>query len=508
MAIVKRALILSTGERYLTITVNFATLAVVSRILTPTEIGVSVIGLSVIGIALALREFASSQFLIQQTELTPDDIRAAFSVTLILTVAISLVLAVGASPLAGLFDEPGLTPYLRIISCCILVDTIYTYVISLLRREMAFGRVAVINTTMALASAVFTITLALNGFSYMSFALGWLAASVIASALAVWFRPHFWMFKPSLNRARAMIRFGSYNGAAYMLFMMAENLPYALLGKLASLEAAAIYNRALTISQIPDKVFIGGAVPVILPAFAAEVRAGGSVKKTYLHGLEIITVLQWPALLVLAVLAYPVVSIMLGSQWLDAVSIVRIFAIASLFSFSFALNDPALMAIGAVRDVFIRALIVFPVVTTVVTLAAVFGGLELTAWSMMFVIPFRAYVSLRIARHRLSVSWTEIAQATRRSLVVAIASIIGPLVVALSVETPFIFGIVPAIAAAALAAVGWLAGLWITKHPMRDELIHAVAYLRNLDLLRSGHHNRPTGQILPRREFPESLPTD
>ncbi|GAB4361928.1 MAG: lipopolysaccharide biosynthesis protein [Oricola sp.] len=477
---VKRALLLSTGERYVSLVVSFLTLAVVSRLLTPAEIGVSVIGMSILGIAMAVREFASSSFLIQQPELTPEDFRASFSVILMLTLVISAVLATMAPPLSALFGEPGLVGYLRVIALAILVDTLSNYLISILSRDMAFGRVAIIKTASTAVSSLSTITLAVLGFSFMSFAFGWLAGAVSAMALAVSFRPHFWMFKPSLSRARAVMRFGGYHGASYLLFMMAEQLPYALLGKIASIEAAAIYNRALTISQLPEKIFIGGAAPVILPAFAAEFREGRSLKKAYLHGLEIITALQWPALLVLAILAQPAVAIVLGAQWDAAVPVVRIFAVASLFSFSFALNDPVLTAVGAIRDVFIRHLVIFPVVATVVTLAAFLGGLELTALSMLFVIPFRAFISMRFVTRRLALRWTEIAAATRRSLVVTGTAVVGPLVMAVSGETPFVLPVPQALAAGGLAAAGWLAGLWMTGHPLRGEIAGAARSVSDL----------------------------
>lgn len=499
MAIVKRALLLSTGERYLTLVTNFLTLAIVSRILSPAEIGVSVIGMAIIGVAMALREFASATFLIQQRELTREDIRAAFSVILALTVLISMSLAVAAPLLADVFDETGLVPYLRIISVCILIDTFATQVTSLLRREMAFGRVAAINVSSAATAAAVTIALALQGFSFMSFAWGWFAASIVASAVALAFRPHFWMFRPSLQRARAMIRFGGYNGATYLLFMLVEHLPYILLGRIASLEAAAMYNRAMAITQLPDKVFIGGAVPVILPAFAAESREGRNVKKAYLHALEIITVLQWPALVVLCLLAYPVVDVVLGAQWHAAAGLVQIFAIASLFSFSFAVNDPVLMAIGAVRDVFIRATIVFPVAVTAITLAAFLGGLEATALSMLFVFPFRAYVSLAFVKRRLSISWAEIATCVRQSAVVAASSLLGPLAVVVLAGTHSQLSLVQTAAAVILAAAGWLAGARMTGHPVFAEIASAVARVTKIGSAVPAGDN-PPGHLVPGRD--------
>src|SRR5690242_15236490 len=56
MTAVRRALLLSTADRYFTFASNFAVAAAVSRILTPAEIGVSVVGMAILGIALSVRE--------------------------------------------------------------------------------------------------------------------------------------------------------------------------------------------------------------------------------------------------------------------------------------------------------------------------------------------------------------------------------------------------------------------------------------------------------------------
>lgn len=475
---IKRALLLSTSERYVTLFATFSTLALVSRILTPEEIGVSVIGMSITGVVMAFREFASSTFLIQQKDLSREDIRAAFGVVLALTLIIVTALVTTAPLLAVMFKVAGLADYIRLISVCILIDTVATHVVSMLRRDMNFGRIAAINITSVFASSAVIVSLALAGFSYMSFAYGWFVSACTSTVLAISFRPHFWMFAPSLKHSRAMIRFGGYNGASYLLGAVIDQLPAFLLGRSASLEAAAMYNRSLTLSQIPDKVFLGGALPVILPAFASVAREGGSVKNAYLRALEIVTVLQWPALLGVAILAETVVDIMLGHQWQDAVPMIRILSMAYLFTFSFSINSQALMAIGAVRDVFIRAVIIFPVAVAVITAAALLGGLHATAWSMMFVMPFRAFVSMHFACRRLSVRWTEILVAVRASGITALATAAGPLAVALCAEKPFEISLQQAPVAVALGAAGWFAGLWFTKHPMRDELLSVFATIR------------------------------
>ncbi len=480
MSIVRRALLLSTSERYIVLGSNFLTVAIVSRILTPAEIGVSVIGMAIVGIATALREFASTNFLIQRHDLTQAEIRGAFTAMAVLTVFIAGSLAALAPLLAGMYEEPRLVHYLHIVALCVTVELFSSFVLGLQRRDMAFGKVAAANICGALVGMVATVTLSSLGFSFMSFAWAWLLGALASATLALAMRPDFWMFKPTALHWRPTIEFGGYNGATILLYKSYEAIPYLLLGKLASPLASALFNRTLMVSQLPDKVFLAGASPVVLPAFSASVRAGKDLRRPYLHALGLITAVQWPALVVLAALAHPIVKVVLGDQWLEVVPLVRIVAFASLCTFSFELNYPVLVSMGAVRDVFVRALIVCPISAGIVTLAVVEGGLFALAWSMMIIIPFQAYVTLQFVRRRLALRWADILLSVSKSGLVALMSSIGPFAMAMAATPRFELGISNAIFAALLAAIGWMGGLWLTNHPLLGEIARMAPVLTRL----------------------------
>jgi O-antigen/teichoic acid export membrane protein len=475
---VKRALLLSTGERYVLLVSNFATAAVISRILTPEEIGVSVIGMAILAMVMSVRDFSSSNFLIQREELGPEDIRGAFTVTFILTGIIAAVLVTASPFLASFYDEPSLVPYFRVISACLFLDVSCNLITALMRREMSFGKVAAINITGAAAAAVATIFLALLGFSYMSFAWAWLIGSALAAGLALALRPHFWMFKPSLCSWRAMVSFGGYNGAISMLYRIFDSLPLLLLGRVVSPHAAALFSRTLLIVQIPDKMVLGGAMTVVLPAFSTQVRQGRDLKRPYLAALSLITVLHWPALLVLSVLAYPAVVVILGQQWIEAAPLVQVVAVALLFSFSFELNYPVMVAMGAIRDLFIRALIVFPLSGILLSAAVVFGGLQAAAWCTLVTFPFQAFVALSFVRRRLELRRREIATALWRSAVVALASAAAPLCVVALSDSGFALSFRQSLVAGLLALCAWVTALILTRHPLLDEIIKTIPAFR------------------------------
>lgn len=466
---IRRAMLITVSERYFSLVVGFATMAVVSRLLTPQEVGLSVIGMAIVAFAISAQEFASPNFLIQHRNLTLEEIRKTFAVMLLLTLAIALVLAISAPWIAEAYEEDGLVPYLRVLSAGFLLELIAAPAISLFQREMEFGKVAIINVSKAATTAAATIGLALLGFSYMSFAWAWFASAAVGALLAPYLYGDRRIYMPLFGDWRGMLTFGGCNGTNVFLHRIYDSLPYLVLGRIVSLDAAAYFSRGTMVCQLPDKLFLQGVVSVILPAFSSRVRSGGSLQELYLHAIAVITGIQWPALIVLAFLAHPIVQILLGTQWFAIVPLVQVMAVATMFSFSFGLNYPVLLAVGAVRDALHRALLIWPASALIVTAFASFGP-KAAAWSLLIAVPFQALVSLHFVRRYVSLGWLSMGGALWRSLLVTGASAVGPTVVIMFSGFRFDLSIWQGALAGVLAAGGWFIGVVLTRHALLEEV--------------------------------------
>src|ERR1700678_1283064 len=99
MASLRRALLFASGGRYVVMGVNLATATVLARLLTPAEFGISVLGASLLGVAEAVRELGSVAYLVQQKDLTRAKIRTVFTISLIVTSVVTLVLLTLSGPL-------------------------------------------------------------------------------------------------------------------------------------------------------------------------------------------------------------------------------------------------------------------------------------------------------------------------------------------------------------------------------------------------------------------------
>ncbi|HZD52650.1 MAG TPA: oligosaccharide flippase family protein [Woeseiaceae bacterium] len=481
---VRRALVIATGTQYMRIAFRFVSIALVARLLTPAEIGLAVIGTALVTVLLALREFASAEFLIQRHEVTRDDIRASFTVLFLTTAVMTVAVSVLAPWIAQFYGEEQLAPFILISMVAGLIEAVSLPILGLLRRDLAFGAIAWVNTANAAFLAIATALFALVGLGLMSYAWGALAAALATTAVAFWFRPDLSILLPVFKGWGRVLNFGGYNGISCVINRMYGGIPQLFLGQLLPAADVGLYNRTTVASDIPDKVVLTSAFNVAFPAFAARVREGAGVKEPYLHALGLIAVVYWPAQMLLAILAYPVIWLFLGEQWLEGgVPLLQLMAIAGLAWFPVYMAQPVLLAVGANRDRVLVDLIGRSASAVGLCGAAVFGILAMAA-SKLVTIPFHMALSLWFVRRHVSFRWGEVGAALWRSAAVTAGTALGPLCIVALSEEGFALTLSETLMALALAAAGWLTGVLAVRHPVLLELRRALSELPELPLLR------------------------
>jgi O-antigen/teichoic acid export membrane protein len=491
---IRTALLVATSDRYFSLAANFVSIVVVSRLLGPEEVGMAIVSGAIASMWFRLREFATTNFIVQHKEITHDDVRATFTVLLCLSAVLSGMLFVAAPWVARAYGQDGLIGLLRVTAVAVFLDVFAAPNLALFRRELSFGKVAVVNVTIAVLTAGATIALAWLGFSYMSFAWAQLIAAIGGAFLAFFLRPNLGVFFPSIKKWRETTTFGTYNGINVLLYGIYESLPYLVVGKFISVEAAGLYGRSISICQIPDKIFMGGVIAVALPALSFQVREGVDVKASYLRAIEHITVVQWPAYAIICILAQPVVSALLGAQWLAVVPLVQLIALSYMFAFSAELNYPLLIALGGFRDVLTRGFIVWPISAGIILVAS-FLGLAAVAVSLWITMALNAYVSIYFVQRRLTVKWADIAAALMKSFAVTLFAAAGALSVVAASGITFDLSIPVAVLAAVMGLIGWSVGLWVTRHPFLQEIVGTLDLVYRF-LLR----NHVFGRLQARRD--------
>jgi len=477
MTTLHRPLLFAALDKYVGLAINLATAAIVARLLTPDEIGVFVVGAAVVMLAESLREFGTGSYIVQRPELERGAVRTAFTAMVLLALLIGAALLIAAGPIAAFYGDPRLVPILQLAAFGVLVSAFAGPCIALLRRDMAFGTLAIIDIGGLVANLVATLLFIALGAGYLSLSLAALAASATVAVVAVFYRPQFWIFRPNLTHWREIFGFGGVASATTVLNNLYSALPQILLGRFASFDAAGLFSRAAQLCQLPDRAIVGAFQPVVFSAFAAEIRAGGTLKTSYLHTLALLSSVQWPVLVVLAILAEPVVRLILGPQWDAAAPVLRILCIAYLSMAPASLTYPTLVATGRVGDTLTSSLLTLPVGAVAMVVAAP-HGLDAIAYSMFLSWPLQIVVSLFLIRRQIHFTWAELVKSVWKSVPVALAAAIAPAAVILQQGLRPDLPLPMLALAVGGAALGWLAGLWGVQHPLFAELLNIARMLR------------------------------
>lgn len=473
----QRSIFCSALERYANLLLFVASTAILARLLDPWEFGLyAVVGALVSVVGLAFQEFGGANYLMQKRELSRHDIRTAFTVSCALSAAAAATLLLLAAPAARFFEQPGLQAGIVVSILNFLLTPFVVTVSALRRRERDFAMLAWCNLTAAVIGAATSVALAFWQFSYMAPIYGGLAGNAVLTA-ALLVRQRDWtVFRAALADCRDVLGAGRHSAGMVILNMAYNFVPQLFLARILDVGSVGLYARADTIAQVFDRLVLQLINPMLLPTMAARRSAGQELSRTYLEAVRLLSAIQWPVLLFVAIMAPSIILIWLGPNWLEIVPLVRLLCVARMALFAACLNNPVFVATGSMRDALVTSLISLPP-SLLVMASAAFSGVEAFAASALLTLPFQAAVAIAVITRRLRIAWHELAGHLAGSFVMAAATAAGVMACASLIEAGTMSAPAGLVAACVLGGLCWWFGLSITGHPLLSQLHHACGGL-------------------------------
>ncbi|SDZ60105.1 Membrane protein involved in the export of O-antigen and teichoic acid [Jannaschia faecimaris] len=470
MSKVRRGVVALVAEKYTCQLIAVITLAAMSRILTPAETGIYLIANTVIMLSENLRMFGVGIFIVQEHDLKNEIVRSVFTINLLMSLTIALGIYLSSGAISSYFAEPELVHLLSVAVIAFVIAPFGGSILSLMQRDLLFSNLAVLNVICAIITAIVTISLGVLGFGPVSYVWGFVASSVALVAGAIYFRPEFWLFRPSLFESRRILKFGVISSSVTVLNMAYDMLPRLALGRILGVDAVGLYARAVTVCQLPDRALVSALQPIVLPAMAAQTRAGGNLKHSYLRGHALMSAIQWPTLIMLALLADPVVGILLGAQWGETAPLVRVIALSTMALAPAFMTFPLLVSLGRIRDTLWSSLICLPPSMLIVIVSANIS-LSAVAYSLLIIAPMQMYVALIFVRRAIDLSWSDLFVASRRSVFLSLGTAAVPLALILVSSNGFDLSFGETLIAILGGAIGWFLMVIFTDHPIKGEVL-------------------------------------
>lgn len=454
-----------TGARWAVRGGNILTVILLARLLTPAEYGLVALA-KVLSNLVIPGNFGMQTAVIQRPGRIDRrylDVAWTYDKLLVNSVLAALIFA-SAPLIASFFNEPGILWVARALALVPLIQMFENYAMVVLTRELDYRRRFFLEAANGLGLLLTVVPLAFlwrNVWAYVVAYLAGLATRAITSYAVHPSRPRVCF---DLEPARQLFRFGRWMVGLRLVRVTREQLANVVLGRLLSTTSLGIFHVGSRFGAELMADFYQTAHKVLFPVYAraqADVRQLGRYYETVLEATLLAGV---PAAVSIAVLARPLTLVVFGEQWLPAVPVMQILAIAGLLKIMTGTSHPLFTGRGSPHfEVFHNLtylLILFPLLVWL-TPAMGFVG---TAWAVLVAEAIQVPVWLWMTRQAIGLSASRLL--SRAWLPVALTVPVVPVEVLLMARLPgsilqlTVGGLAGLAVYSGLAYLGWKRYRW------------------------------------------------
>jgi len=292
---------------------DLVSMVVVARVLTPAEFGLVALAASVLLVANSVTELPIMDVLVRKSELLKADFDAAFTLNALRGALISAVLFAISYPVALLMKDTRIALIIQVLSIAPVVQGLGSPMMAKHMKQLNYLPMAQAQLMGKLIAFIGVILLVWCTRSYWALVAGLVASPVITAVFThinAPYRP-----KLSLSGVRDILKFAGWVTASRIVFTLNQHTDRFFVG--AILGKASLGHYAMG-SDIASTATYTIANPVMQPLFAgmALVRDDQArLTRAYLKGQQIMVTMIAPIGCGLAVLAPPLVELVLGREW-------------------------------------------------------------------------------------------------------------------------------------------------------------------------------------------------
>lgn len=409
--------------------VLLVTTSILARLLAKSDFGLVAVAVVAINYLSVLKDLGLGAALIQRKGDVNEAVNTVFTINIMIGLVLSTIAILIAPWVAIYFKDPQVTPVLRWMGVSFLINALGSVHTNWLVRDLNYRRKLVPDLGGALVKGVISIGMAYLGYGVWSLVFGQIAGAV-ASTILVWIILP-WRPRLTLDRsiAATLMGFGASVTAIDILNEITDNIDYVIVGRIFGLVQLSVYTLAY---RLPEMLLIGNLWVmggVVFPAFSNVQDRPDELRRGFLASVRFVELIAVPICLGLLIAADPIVRVVFGDQWLEAIPVLRVLAV---YAWVYSLGYHAggfYKAIGR-PDILLRlSILTLVIIIPALLIGAQFGIIGVAVGHLVAIL-LRRIISLALATRFVNVSILDIFGELRSSFLAAL--VMAPIIFAVS----------------------------------------------------------------------------
>lgn len=319
------------GSQAAKIVLQFVSVGVLARLLSPHDFGLVAMVTPLIGFSLLFQDFGLTQALVTSPKLTQPEAARIFSINLMLSFGVAAVVALCSPLLAYFYREPSLVGLTIGLAVQIVLAAAAASHLALLTRCMRFNALSCIEVVAAAAGLA-----AASAYAFFNPSPWALVVQSTTTALAMmlmsWFTTKWRPSQPApLKHVRSMLHFGMGMTTFNLTNFLSRNADNVMIGWSRGSLELGLYDRAYKLLLFPLQQINRPIGAIMVPVLSRIVDEPERYRAAYRRTLQITMLATMPGMLFLIVSAPVLIPFLLGGQrWAAAVPIFMWLGVAGL----------------------------------------------------------------------------------------------------------------------------------------------------------------------------------
>lgn len=370
-------------ERSGTQGIQFVVQIILARLLLPSDYGMIALVMIFILLANVLIQKGFNTSLVQKKEADEVDFSSVLYLSLIVSGLLIILLFFLSPYIASFYREPRLVLILRVLSLTMFFGAFNSIQNAYVIKHMMFKKLFFSSLGAIFVSGLVGIVAALAGLGVWALVFQQLTNQLMITCI-LWFtvkwRPRL-VF--SLKAVKSLFSFGWKLLASSLLNELYVNLRTLIIGRVFSPTMLGFYNRGQQFPQFIVTNIDGSIQAVMLPTLSAHQNDIKRVREMVRRSIVTSSFIMFPMMVGLAVIAEPLVKLLLTEKWSPAVPFLQLFCVQYAIMPIHTANLQAINALGR-SDIFLKLEVIKKIVgITIILVTLPYGIYALAVGSVI-----------------------------------------------------------------------------------------------------------------------------
>ncbi len=300
--------------------IDFLTLMVLARLLSPAQFGIVAVAMTLIYIVEAVLELPIGQVLVR-IEIKRSHLDTAFTLGVLRGVILAIIVTALAWPFSYFYNDERLIGLIAILSLAPAIRGMLSPRLAVYAQMLNYKRDFAIELSAKVIAFLLSVSAAFIFRDYRALIIGTLATPIVMMILSYVLAP----YRPrlSLTEWPEFAQYIGWSTASQLLAALNWQCDRLVLGRYVSRARLGEFSLANDLSYLPEQAIIKPIARPLLAAFALIGSDRQRLDAAYEKSATTILAVGAPIMIGLSLLARPAVELALGGKWLAAIPIIQ-----------------------------------------------------------------------------------------------------------------------------------------------------------------------------------------